>query len=78
MGGEVAFKPGLRLSASFPVSCRIRLIRDGAEIVNRSGDANEYDVTAPGVYRDEGWLDLGGEERGWIYANPIYVRAPAA
>jgi hypothetical protein len=75
MGSEVAFKPGLRLSASFPASCRIRLIRDGAEVVDRSGDSLEYDVTAPGVYRVEGWLDLGGEERGWIYSNPIYVRA---
>ncbi|MDR3621786.1 MAG: histidinol phosphatase [Paludisphaera borealis] len=74
MGGEVAFKPGLKLSASFPVACRIRLIQDGREVVSRSGDSLEYDVTAPGVYRVEGWLDLGSEERGWIYANPVYVR----
>jgi hypothetical protein len=25
----------------------------------------------------EGWLELGGEERGWIYSNPIYVRLPS-
>lgn len=75
MGAEVAFQPGLKLAASFPVACRIRLIRDGREVVTRTGDTLEHDVTEPGVYRVEGWLDLGGEERGWIYSNPIYVRA---
>ena len=20
------------------------------------------------------WLELGGEERGWVYSNPVYVR----
>lgn len=74
MGSEVAFRPGLRLAASFPVECRIRLIRDGREVVDRSADSLEYDVTEPGVYRVEGWLDLGGEKRGWIYSNPVYVR----
>ena len=27
-----------------------------------------------GVYRVEGWLKLDGEDRPWIYSNPIYVR----
>jgi hypothetical protein len=27
-----------------------------------------------GVYRVEGWLECGGEERGWVYSNPIYIR----
>jgi len=75
MGGEVAFRPGLKLSASFPASCRIRLIKDGRQIVDRSGDSLEYEAAEPGVYRVEGWLDLGGEQRGWIYSNPIYIRA---
>ena len=47
---------------------------DGKVITERSGDSLEYDVVAPGVYRVEGWLELGGEERGWVYSNPIYVR----
>ena len=75
MGAEVAFKPGLELAASFPVACRIRLIRDGREVVAHTGDSLEHEVAEPGVYRVEGWLDLGGEERGWIYSNPVYVRA---
>jgi len=34
----------------------------------------DHVIMGPGVYRVEGWLTLDGEERGWIYANPIYVR----
>ena len=31
-------------------------------------------VLAPGVYRAEVWLEIGGEWRPWIYGNPIYLR----
>ena len=27
-------------------------------------------VSEPGVYRVEGWLSIGGEERGWLYCEP--------
>jgi hypothetical protein len=37
-------------------------------------DGLEHEVTAPGDYRVEGWLGVGGEERPWVYSNPIYVR----
>ena len=74
MGDEVNFAPGGKLVAQFPVSCRIRLVSGGKVIAEREGDRLEHDVQAPGVYRVEGWLALGGETRGWIYSNPIYVR----
>jgi len=77
MGGETTFAPGLKLRASFPVPCSIRLIKDGREVLARDGDSIEYEPTEPGVYRVEGWLNLDGERRGWIYANPIYLRARA-
>jgi hypothetical protein len=74
MGDEVKFSPQTRLIAQFPVSCHIRLMSGGKAIAERTAERLEHDVTTPGVYRVEGWLDVGGEERGWIYANPIYVR----
>ena len=74
MGDEVRFAPGGRLVARFPVSCHIRLLNSGRLIAERSGDGLEYDITALGVYRIEGWLDVDGEERPWFYSNPIYVR----
>ncbi len=74
MGDEVRFQPARRLIAKFPAPCRIRLKRNGKTIAERLGDQLEYAVDAPGVYRIEGWVELGGEERGWLYSNPIYVR----
>ena len=74
MGDEVKGSPALRLVAQFPVSCRIRILRDGRTIEDRVGDRLDVAVKEPGVYRVEGWLTLDGEERPWIYANPIYVR----
>jgi hypothetical protein len=41
---------------------------DGAE------DVRCVAVTWPGAYRLEAWLELDGEFRPWIFANPIYVR----
>jgi hypothetical protein len=75
MGGEVPAPKG-RLIAEFPVTCRIRLLNEGRVIAETTGDRLEHAVATPGVYRVEGWLELDGEPRGWIYANPIYVRSP--
>jgi hypothetical protein len=74
MGDEVAFSRGGRLVARFPVPCRIRLLSGGRVVADRSADGLDHEVTAPGVYRVEGWLGVGGEERPWVYSNPIYVR----
>ena len=74
MGDLVKFSPGMRLVAEFPAPCRIRLIKSGNSIDERSGARMEYAIQSPGVYRVEGWFELAGEERGWIYSNPIYVR----
>jgi hypothetical protein len=74
MGEERKYVPGMSLQAQFPVSCRIRLLSGGRVIAERSGDRLEHVVREPGVYRVEGWLDLHGESRGWLYSNPIYVR----
>jgi hypothetical protein len=74
MGDAVRFADDQKLVARFPVPCHIRLLRAGRLIVERSADTLEHKITAPGVYRIEGWLEVGGEERPWFYSNPIYVR----
>ncbi len=74
MGDEVTFAPGQRLVARFPVTCQIRLMSGGKMLGEKTGDHFEHVVAAPGVYRVEGWLDVAGERRPWIYSNPIYVR----
>jgi hypothetical protein len=74
MGDEVKFAADQRLVARFPVPCRIRLLRAGRSVAEQSGETLKHEVTAPGVYRIEGWLRIGGEDRPWFYSNPIYVR----
>jgi hypothetical protein len=74
MGDEVKLVPSGKIAARFPVSCHIRLIRNGQVVTDKRADRLEYEVSEPGVYRVEGWLEVGGEVRGWLYANPIYVR----
>jgi hypothetical protein len=74
MGDEMKFTAGQKLVTQFPVTCHIRLLNQGKVISEKSGDSLEFAVDAPGVYRVEGWLDVAGERRPWIYSNPIYVR----
>jgi len=74
MGDETKFAKGQKLRARFPVACHIRLLRNGKVIMDVEGDQLESAVEGPGVYRVEGWLKLDGEDRCWIYSNPIYVR----
>jgi hypothetical protein len=74
MGDEIEFAPGGKLVAEFPVPCRIRLFQSGSVIVDQDGDRLEFCPEVPGVYRVEGWLTLDGEERPWVYSNPIYLR----
>lgn len=74
VGSEVALEPGLKLHAEAPYEGRFKLIRDGLEIANETGKGFDYSVEKPGVYRVEVWLNLAGEDRPWILANPIYVR----
>jgi hypothetical protein len=74
MGDEVNFAPGERLVARFPVSCRLRLLNGGRLVAELVADRLEQEVAAPGVYRVEAWLEIGGEERPWLFTNPIYVR----
>jgi len=74
MGDEAKFAHDEKLVAAFPVVCHIRLLLDGKVIAETEGDHLEHAVASPGVYRVEGWLKLDGEDRPWIYSNPIYLR----
>lgn len=75
MGDEVKLADGLKLTARLPLPAHLRLLRYGAEIAKSDGKAEfEFAVRAAGAYRLEAWLELDGEFRPWIFANPIYVR----
>lgn len=75
MGDEVKLGgAALILSVATPVKCTMKLIRNGEVIQTTNANRMDSDVKAPGVYRIEAWLEVDGEQRPWIYANPIYVR----
>jgi hypothetical protein len=74
MGDEAAYADGGRIDVESPLPGRIRLIRGGKEVARAEGVRLQMPVTAPGVYRAEVWLEVGGEWRPWVYSNPIYLR----
>ncbi|MFO0950012.1 MAG: histidinol phosphatase [Isosphaeraceae bacterium] len=74
MGDEAPFKAGGKLVATVPAPCRLRLKSGGKTVAEGSGERLEFTPTAPGVYRLEAWVVLDGEERPWLYSNPIYLR----
>jgi hypothetical protein len=75
MGDEVKRADGLKLTAKLPLPASLRLLRYGKEVARSEGRAEfEYAVKEAGAYRLEAWLELDGELRPWVFANPIYVR----
>ncbi len=73
MGDPVPLTNGTRLEARLPIPAKIKLIHGNA-IVAESSDARfSFIVKEPGPYRLEAWLTVDGEDRPWIYSNPIYI-----
>jgi hypothetical protein len=73
MGGEAA--AGRRtLHVRTPLPARLRLLRDGSELVSAEGTTLDAEVEEPGVYRVEARRVARGRERTWILSNPIYMR----
>ena len=77
MGDEWTLEAGAtaELKAHFPLPATIRLIRNGEQIAVTEARSFTHRLDQPGVYRVEGWLEVDGEWRTWIYSNPVYVRS---
>jgi hypothetical protein len=73
LGSQVRWRPGLIFRGQAPHAGSWRLIRDGELAAESTGDACEFPVQRPGIYRAEVWLDVAGERKPWILSNPIYV-----
>lgn len=73
MGDEIKFAAGIKLQIAAPIKGWIRLFRNGAVAQEMKSEALEFAVTEPGTYRAEVWLEVDGEWRPWIYANPLRV-----
>jgi hypothetical protein len=73
MGDSVELTPGLRVETTAPLNGWFRLIRNGQIVAKVKGTSHSFPIQAPGVYRVEVWLEVDGEERPWIYSNPVWV-----
>jgi hypothetical protein len=78
MGDSVELRPGLRLETRAPLDGWFQVIRNGQRLAKVKGASHSFSVHAPGVYRVEVWLEVDGEERPWIYSNPIWVGTQGA
>ncbi|MGQ0603816.1 MAG: CehA/McbA family metallohydrolase [Anaerolineales bacterium] len=77
MGDELPNRTGVTLQISLPAPAEVRLLCNGQEALRREAQSLTH-ILPPrktGVYRVEAHLPFKGQQRGWIYSNPLYVRA---
>jgi hypothetical protein len=75
MGETLILKRAVELRIMVPERALVRLIRDGQVVAQARGREFAYMAPRPGAYRAEAYRPLAGRARGWIFSNPIYVRA---
>ena len=76
MGDEIHLKGGVTLQIRLPLKTRCTLLCDGQPVKTWNDSLFCTHITnQPGVYRVECQILYLGRWRGWIYSNPIYVRA---
>jgi len=63
-----------RLEAILPVPAKIKLLRNGAVIATANDSKIAFDAKEEGDYRLAAWLNVAGEDRPWIFSNPIRIR----
>ncbi len=76
MGDPVPLIANTRLLARFPVKAHIKLIHNGSVVSDTNGVEMTFSPKEEGAYRLEAWLPVAGEERPWIYSNPVYITKP--
>jgi hypothetical protein len=76
MGDQVPLMNNTRLEARFPIEAKIKLIRAGEVMAEVTDSKLTYTIREPGPYRLEAWLTVDGEDRPWIFSNPIYAGPP--
>ncbi len=76
IGDRVPLFGNTRLEANLPVAARIKIIHEGKTVAETSAADFRLPVKEEGPYRLEAWLRVDGEDRPWIYSNPIYAYQP--
>jgi hypothetical protein len=75
MGDEIQLNDGINLQVKLPSKAEIHLIKDGIVLQVRQSEVLTHTTKEQGVFRVEVYRHYLGRLRGWIFSNPIYVRA---
>jgi hypothetical protein len=76
MGDEIRLGSGVTLQIRLPMKAECRLLHNGAHVRTwKDREICAQSVAKPGAYRVECSIEYLGRQRGWIYSNPIYIRA---
>ncbi|HEY0457288.1 MAG TPA: alpha/beta hydrolase fold domain-containing protein, partial [Verrucomicrobiae bacterium] len=73
MGDPAVMWGKTRLMALTPAPAKLKLFLNGNVISQSNGTNLVFEAKKPGAYRLEAWLTVGGEDRPWIYSNPVYL-----
>lgn len=76
MGDEISARNGVTFQIRLPLKTECQLLKDGKTVRTwQNRETCTYITSEPGVYRVEVYIHYAGRRRGWIFSNPIYVRA---
>ncbi len=78
MGDTAPMLGTTRVMGITPLPAKLRLLHNGSLIQETTGTNLTFQAKEPGPYRLEAWLTVAGEERPWIFSNPVYLRSPSA
>lgn len=76
MGDKIPMQNNTRLVASVPIAAKFKLLRNGKIVAEETGRQMQFTAKEDGTYRVEAWLTIDGEDRPWIFSNPIFVTKP--
>ena len=77
MGDTAIMMGNTRVVGLTPLPARLKLIHQGQVVKETVGTNLTFVPNKTGAYRLEAWLHVDGEDRPWIYSNPVYVKAPS-
>jgi hypothetical protein len=61
------------LSVSSPQAAQLRLLKDGQIVAQARGKGLKWQTNEPGIFRVEAYRRFWGQQRGWVFTNPIYI-----
>lgn len=76
MGDEAPMLGGTRIEVRTPVPAVLKLIHKGQVVATATGESLTHKAVSSGAYRLEAWLEIDGEQRPWIYTNPVFLEPP--